>query len=132
MGLGDAPGEPTASRCARGVSHLAVVALETLHNVNALCELGIIELPMGTFSNRVVASGAEGGMKVTAVHEVDLDEDLDGITPSGPLPPAPTQSTKWVGNYASRALCPALRRPPTRERVRRSRLPLEQTTMLTQ
>jgi hypothetical protein len=69
-------------------SHLAVVALETLHYINALCELGIIALPVGTFSNRVIASGTDGGIKVTAVYEVDLDEDLDEFTPSGPLPPS--------------------------------------------
>jgi hypothetical protein len=67
-------------------SHLAVVALETLHYINSLCELGIIALPVGIFSNRVIASGTEGGMNVTAVHEVDADENLDEITPSGPLP----------------------------------------------
>jgi hypothetical protein len=75
------------SKAAVGVfSHLAVVALETLHYINALCELGIIELPVGAFSNRVIACGTDDGMKVTGVYEVDLDEDLDEITPSGPLP----------------------------------------------
>jgi hypothetical protein len=68
-------------------SHLAVVALETLHYINALCELNVIALPVGSFSNRVFASGIESGMKVVSVHEVDLDQDLDEITASGSLPP---------------------------------------------
>jgi hypothetical protein len=92
-------------------SHLAVVALETLHYINALCELGIIALPVGTFSNRVIASGTEGGMKLTAVYEVDLDEDLDEITPSGPLPPSARPIDEVVKELREQGYVTDARRP---------------------
>lgn len=66
-------------------SHLAVVAIETLHYINGLCELGVIELPVGTFSDRVTAR-TDFGMKVTGVHQVDLAEDLGELPPGSPLP----------------------------------------------
>ncbi|BBY92305.1 hypothetical protein MGALJ_19740 [Mycobacterium gallinarum] len=92
-------------------SHLAVVALETLHYINALCELGIISLPVGTFSNRVIASGTEGGMKVTAVHEVDVDEDLNEITPGGPLPPSARPIDEVVRELREQGYVADARRP---------------------
>lgn len=45
-------------RAAVGVfSHLAVVAIETLHYINCLVQLGVITLPVGTFSDPVVVTG---------------------------------------------------------------------------
>lgn len=44
-------------RAAVGVfSHMAVVAIETLHYINELVELGILDLPVGTFSDPVVVT----------------------------------------------------------------------------
>ena len=44
-------------RAAVGVfSHLAVVAIETLHYINCLAQLGVITLPVGTFSDPVVVT----------------------------------------------------------------------------
>ena len=67
-------------------AHLAVVAIETLHYINGLCELGIIKLPVGTFSDRVTAFQTGITMKVSSVYEVALDEDLNELTARGPLP----------------------------------------------
>jgi hypothetical protein len=92
-------------------SHLAVVALETLHYINALCERGIITLPVGTFSNRVIASGTEGGMRVTSVHEVDLDENLDEFTPSGPLPASARPIDEVVRELREQGYVADARRP---------------------
>ena len=33
----------------RVFSHIAVVAIETLHYINGLVELGVLDLPVGTF-----------------------------------------------------------------------------------
>ncbi len=47
-------------RAAVGVfSQLAVVAIETLHYINELVELGILDLPVGTFSDPVVVTARE-------------------------------------------------------------------------
>jgi hypothetical protein len=47
-------------RAAIGVfSHLAVVAIETLHYINSLVELGVIRLPVGTLSDPVVVTDDE-------------------------------------------------------------------------
>jgi hypothetical protein len=47
-------------RAAAGVfSHIAVVAIETLHYINGLVELGILDLPVGTFSDPVVVTSRE-------------------------------------------------------------------------
>jgi hypothetical protein len=47
-------------RAAVGVfSHLAVVAIETLHYINCLVELGVITLPVGTFSDPVVVTNGD-------------------------------------------------------------------------
>jgi hypothetical protein len=47
-------------RAAVGVfSHMAVVAIETLHYVNALVALGVLDLPVGTFSDPVVVTDRE-------------------------------------------------------------------------
>jgi hypothetical protein len=40
-------------------SHMAVVALDTLHYLNDLVRLGLLELPVGTFSDRVVVTDSE-------------------------------------------------------------------------
>jgi hypothetical protein len=47
-------------RAAVGVfSHIAVVAIETLHYINGLVELGILDLPVGTVSDPVVVTARE-------------------------------------------------------------------------
>ena len=40
-------------------SHMAVVAIETLHYVNDLVALGVVDLPVGTFSDPVVVTDRE-------------------------------------------------------------------------
>lgn len=67
-------------------SHIAVVALNTLHHINRLCEVGIIDLPVGTFSDTVVVTGKEFRMKVTGFGETEVDRDLTDLNPADPLP----------------------------------------------
>jgi hypothetical protein len=59
-------------------SHITVVALKTLHHINRLCEVGIIQLPVGTFSDTVVVRGSEFRMKVTGFSETEVGRDLTG------------------------------------------------------
>lgn len=68
-------------------SHLAVVCIETLHFVNHLVEIGLLALPVGTFSSPVVVTSDGLMMKVTSLSEVDLDVNLEeAMKYDGPMP----------------------------------------------
>lgn len=62
-------------RSAVGVfSHIAVVAIETLHYINMLAELGVLDLPVGTFSEPVVVTDREYVQEVfVLIGEVGAD-----------------------------------------------------------
>jgi hypothetical protein len=71
-------------RAAVGVfSHMAVVAIETLHYINHLVELGVIELPVGTFSDPVIVTEfvTEG-----LLYESEVGADLGDSETGGPIP----------------------------------------------
>jgi hypothetical protein len=72
-------------------SHMAFVALQTLHHINRLCEFGIIHLPPGTFSDTFGVEHAGRGpaqhhLPVAPAGDVavggpgDGDHRLDGVT----------------------------------------------------
>jgi hypothetical protein len=62
-------------RAAVGVfSHIAVVAIETLHYINGLVELGALDLPVGTFTDPVVVTAREYVQQVfVLIGEVGAD-----------------------------------------------------------
>jgi hypothetical protein len=62
-------------RAAVGVfSHTAVVAIETLHYINGLVELGALDLPVGTFSDPVAVTAREYVQRVfVLIGEVGAD-----------------------------------------------------------
>lgn len=66
-------------------SHIAVVAIETLHYINHLVELGVIELPVGTFSDPVIVSDIEY-VREGQAYESEVGADLGDVTSGGPLP----------------------------------------------
>lgn len=66
-------------------AHVAVVAIETLHYINELAELGVVALPVGTFSDPVIVTATEyvrEGQMVFSEVGADLGEVMSG----GPLP----------------------------------------------
>jgi hypothetical protein len=69
-------------------SHIAVVAIETLHYVNLLVQDGVIDLPVGTFSDPVIVTTNEYD-RDAKVYMADPDTDFDfaGIGPDDELPP---------------------------------------------
>jgi hypothetical protein len=69
-------------------SHIAVVAIETLHYVNLLVEDGVLVLPVGTFSDGVIVFASEY-VREAKVYMADPDTDFDfaGIGPDDELPP---------------------------------------------
>lgn len=73
-------------RAAVGVfSHMAVVAIETLHYINYLVELGVISLPVGTFSDPVVVSNTEYVVE-GKLYEGDVGADIGDVATGGPVP----------------------------------------------
>lgn len=56
-------------------SHMAVVAIETLHYVNELVELGILDLPVGTFTDPVIVTDIECVMQAY-FYDTDVGADL--------------------------------------------------------
>ncbi len=73
-------------RAAVGVfSHIAVVAIETLHYINGLVELGVIGLPPGTFTDRVVVTDTEYVVEGRG-YEAPMGADLSAVPIGGPLP----------------------------------------------
>lgn len=73
-------------RAAVGVfSHLAVVAIETLHYINHLVEFDVIELPVGTFTDPVTVTDTEFVMK-GLLYESEVGADLGDAETGGPLP----------------------------------------------
>jgi hypothetical protein len=68
-------------RAAVGVfSHMAVVAIETLHYMNELVELGVLELPVGTFSDPVVVTDSEYVMQAY-FFDTEVGADLSELDP---------------------------------------------------
>lgn len=64
-------------RAAVGVfSHMAVVAIGTLHYINDLVALGVLELPVGTFSDPVVVTDTEY-VEQLYWFDTEVDADLD-------------------------------------------------------
>jgi hypothetical protein len=71
-------------RAAVGVfSNIAVVAVETLHYINALAELGVLALPVGTFSDPVVVTDREYVQQVYWL-ETEVGADLSVLDPQVP------------------------------------------------
>jgi hypothetical protein len=111
-------------RVAVGVfSHLAVVALETLHYINCLVELGVITLPVGTFSDPVVANEGDRvfrGLGLLVATHVDNDLSDPAIAASVPeaLRPAYELAQQMVaqrrGDPQSEVVTMAVRRAPAR------------------
>jgi hypothetical protein len=66
-------------------SQMAVVAIETLHYINHLVELGVIELPVGTFSDPVTVTDTEFVME-GRLYESEIEADLGDAETGGPLP----------------------------------------------
>lgn len=66
-------------------SHLAVVAIETLHYINSLVELDVITLPVGTFSDPVIVTDNEYVTHGRA-YESEVGADLGDVPIGGPLP----------------------------------------------
>jgi hypothetical protein len=66
-------------------SHIAVVAIETLHYIDALAELGSIALPIGTFSDAVVVTATEHTMTGSII-ETEIGNDLSDPTLADQLP----------------------------------------------
>lgn len=74
-------------RAAVGVfSHMAVVAIETLHYINALVELDEIALPVGTFSDPVAVRVTEFVVE-GALYEGEVGADIGDVAIAGPVPP---------------------------------------------
>jgi hypothetical protein len=75
-------------RAAVGVfSHLAVVAMETLHYINCLVQLRVITLPVGTFSDPVVVTEGDRvfhGLGLLVATEVGNDLSDPAIAASVP------------------------------------------------
>ena len=90
-------------------SHMAVVAIETMHYINDLVELGIIELPVGTFSDPVVVTDNEYVMRAmlieTEVGDDLIDPEIAAAVPH--LPPACIRTCPADGRAAARR--PAVR-----------------------
>lgn len=66
-------------------SHIAVVAVETLHYINALAEFGSIALPIGTFSDTVVVTATEHTMTGSII-ETEVGNDLSDPALADQLP----------------------------------------------
>ncbi|MDG4666349.1 hypothetical protein [Mycobacterium sp. 236(2023)] len=74
-------------RAAVGVfSHIAVVAIETLHYINALVELDEIALPVGTFSDPVAVRVTEFVVE-GALYEAEVGAYIGDAADGGPVPP---------------------------------------------
>lgn len=74
-------------RAAVGVfSHMAVIAIETLHYINALVELEEIALPIGTFSDPVAVRITELVVE-GALYEGEMGADIGDVAAGGPVPP---------------------------------------------
>jgi hypothetical protein len=68
-------------------SHLAVVAIETLHYINDLAQLGVVTLPIGTFSDPVVVTADDyvfRGLGLLVITEVGNDLSDPAIAASVP------------------------------------------------
>jgi hypothetical protein len=61
------------------------VAIETLHYIDALAELGSIALPIGTFSDAVVVTATEHTMTGSII-ETEIGNDLSDPTLADQLP----------------------------------------------
>lgn len=66
-------------------SHIAVVAIETLHYINELVELGLIDLPVGTFSDQVIVTATELVWE-GQMYQSEVGADLGDALSGGPLP----------------------------------------------
>jgi hypothetical protein len=77
-------------RAAVGVfSHLAVVAMETLHYINYLVQLGLITLPVGTFSDPVVVTDGDQVFRgLGLLVETEVDNDLSDPAIAASVPDA--------------------------------------------
>jgi hypothetical protein len=66
-------------------SHIAVVAIETLHYVNDLSEFELISMPVGTFSDAVVVTTTEYTMTGSYI-QTDVGNDLSDSSLADQLP----------------------------------------------
>jgi hypothetical protein len=66
-------------------SHIAVVVIETLHYINELVELGVIGLPVGTFSDPVIVTATEFVWE-GKMYQSEVGADLGDALLGGPLP----------------------------------------------
>jgi hypothetical protein len=57
-------------------ANTAVVAIETLHYINELVELGVVALPVGTFSDPVVVTASERVVSGLSLIETEPGNDL--------------------------------------------------------
>jgi len=84
-------------------SHIAVVAIETLHYINGLAELGIIALPVGTFSDPVIVTETEHTFTGSFI-ETEVGNDLSDPALAQRLPehlrPALRLAQRMVQNRA--------------------------------
>lgn len=73
-------------RAAVGVfAHMTVLAIETLHYINHLVELDVIQLPVGTFSDPVIVTDAEIVME-GFFYQSDVGADPGDAETGGPIP----------------------------------------------
>ncbi|WP_156298545.1 hypothetical protein [Mycobacterium paragordonae] len=90
-------------RAAVGVfSHMAVVAVETLHYINQLVELGVIALPVGTFSDPVVVTKSEFVIS-GKMYGGEVGADIGDVSIGGPIPDHFRPAFEVIQEIAQRA-----------------------------
>ncbi|MGA9358482.1 MAG: hypothetical protein WBW75_10895 [Mycobacterium sp.] len=90
-------------RAAVGVfSHIAVLAIETLHYLNHLVQEGLLDLPVGTFSDPVVVTDREYVRQVY-IFDTEVGADLSVLDADMPehLRPALEVAKKMMANSKS-------------------------------
>lgn len=84
-------------------SHIAVVAIETLHYINELVAVDVVDLPVGTFSDPVVVTAtehiSEGWLYATEVGRDLRDVEIPAEMPEG-LRPAFELARELMANPA--------------------------------
>lgn len=79
-------------------SHLAVVCIESLHLINELVEVGLLPLPVGTFSSPVTVTPDGLIMKVTSLAELDLSVSLEEAMAHDGAVPKTQRSAAEIAN----------------------------------
>ncbi|MBB4855595.1 hypothetical protein HNP40_003002 [Mycobacteroides chelonae] len=89
-------------RAAVGVfSHMAVVAIETLHYINQLVELGVVALPVGAFSDPVVVSNTEHVVE-GMFYQAEAGTDVGDVSATGPVSDRFRPAFEFIDEIAQR------------------------------